>query len=413
MKTDQKLVFITHNNACDKRLLDCFRLIPFFELNGFAITDDPGQANYLIFMTCAFHGEKEADCFRILSELRRYPGQIIVLGCLKKIAEEKVQREFQGIVLGTTELDRIDELFPGCQFKFADIPDANRFHRPQSLIPGTDSHGMTADGIKIIGGDLVFDRFKDQKAESDKAFIRISRGCINKCAYCAIRKAIGSLNSKPLSDCIAEYEKMIASGYKNIVFLAEDAGSYGMDIGTSLPELLRRASAIPAPGVLWKLVDIHPRWVIQYQEELLSYIEAGRIQEFCCCIQSGSDRILNLMNRCYQREDLRQVLIKFKKSNPRFKLTTHVIVGYPSESGTDFDASIDFIRDPEIGIDEIGIMPYSDRPGTVAAELPDKIAPEVIRERIRRITRIIEQDQKIYYSLNNLLVADKTLLLPW
>ena len=119
------------------------------------------------------------------------------------------------------------------------------------------------------------------------------------------------------------------------------------------------------------------------------------------------------MNRTYTSKALRSLFIQFKKVNPGFKLTTHVIIGYPGETEADFEASLDFIRDREIGIDEVGIIPYSDRPGTMAFELAGKVDPEVIRQRMERLIRISEQEHKIYFTINNLLVGDKTFLLPW
>jgi MiaB/RimO family radical SAM methylthiotransferase len=211
------------------------------------------------------------------------------------------------------------------------------------------------------------------------AYLRICDGCVEQCAYCSIYKAVGQLRSKSIQACTEEYRDILRKGYLKITILADNVGAYGLDINSSFAELLHHLSAISNKKVHWYIQELHPRWAIRYKTELLKITEEKKVCELLCAIQSGSNRILKLMNRHHSIEEIKTVLEELKKANPKLQLYTQIIIGFPTETEEDLNATLNVIK--EISFDHVSLYPYYDGYDTIASTLEGKIDTATINRR--------------------------------
>jgi tRNA A37 methylthiotransferase MiaB len=144
-------------------------------------------------------------------------------------------------------------------------------------------------------------------------------------------------------------------------------------------------------SVKWNLNNLHPRWAIKYKDGLSKYISEGKIALIGCPIQSGSDRILRLMNRHHGIEEIANVLKEFKKIHPTLNLYTHFIVGFPSETEQEFMATINAVKD--IGFDSALIFPYSDGCDSISSRMNEKIPEDIINERLKRAVNLLSRER--------------------
>ena len=175
--------------------------------------------------------------------------------------------------------------------------------------------------------------------------IRIARGCDEKCSYCAIRFAVGRFRSKPLRDVLAEFNAGLERGYDLFELLADDVGPYGTDLGTDLPTLLREVFDRRASFRL-SLTDVHPRYLIRYRAALIDLlaVHGDRVEVMRVPVQSGSDRILDLMQRPYAVAEVADAVDELRREAPTVKLETHILVGFPGETEADFEETISFLQ---------------------------------------------------------------------
>ena len=167
--------------------------------------------------------------------------------------------------------------------------------------------------------------------------VRISKGCNSRCTYCAIKNAVGPLRSKPLGEIMEEFNLAIGEGYKNFRLVADDVGSYGQDIGSNIVDLLNRVYAYQYDfKLIWD--DFHPIWLIQYFPDLFNIFSQypQKIGYLGFPVQSGSDRILQLMNRGYKAADVKECLLALNEALPEVDTTSHVLLGFPGETKEDF-----------------------------------------------------------------------------
>jgi len=401
-----KKIFI-FTNGCTRRKLDVEKMKKYFTLNGYKIIKGIKNADLIIFVSCAFIEGRVRESLKIIEELKKYKKEIIVAGCLPEISKDRLERVFKEKIISTKNFKEIDNFFKDFQYKFSIVPDSNLpcFLLSELLLilktkPLTELFSLNS--FHLVREFLInAAQSKFIHSRSKIYFLRISQGCLGNCAYCSIRKAIGSLKSKPIEICLQEYKQILNQGCENVVILGDDVGAYGLDLNTSFPELLNQLSGIEQRiFVKWSIKEMHPQWIVRYYSDLLNFIRRGKIIHILCGIQSGSSRILKLMNRYSNVEIIKRALKKFKEVNPNLKLSAQIIVGFPSETEKDFLMTLGFIK--EIKFDEIFIYPYSNQEGTMAFKLPNQISSEIKSKRIKQILTFLRKEKINYYCENNL-----------
>lgn len=386
-----KKIFI-YLEACKRRAFDAIKIKNYFLKNGHEIVNKPENADYIIFFTCAFKNEMAELCLNILKEFQQYDAELIVAGCLPGIEKVKLAEIFDGKTINTKELDEIDILFPENKIKFKEIDDENILDQvfDEGRLIGNTKNFLSkirwlANIYLRIKNHVLKCLFGEQSViyshtTTKPFFIRIAKGCLGNCSYCAIKKGIGPLQSKSLHHCINEFKKGLKGGYDNFHLLAGDTGAYGLDIGSNFPELLDNITKIPGEYKI-SIGGLNPRWLVKYINELEEILKRNKILVLGIPLQSGSSRILKLMLRYHATEKIRDALLRLKTYYPDLTLSTSCIVGFPTESKEDFIQTLDLIK--KSNYDNGALFPFSCKTGTEAEKLESKISKKEMLKRLK------------------------------
>jgi tRNA A37 methylthiotransferase MiaB len=406
-RPNRKKIYIATTWTCARRKLDARRYSDYFVKNGHILVNDPRKAEIIILVTCADTNSRATEALKEVNKFMNYPAELIVTGCLPGIDKEKLAEIYHGKTVVTKEMEKIDELFPEHSIKLHDIPDADILwenvdeSKPSITLKKWIGKSQTISRTnkfikKTIRNSSIWDSpvFSWYGTSVENPFfIRVSTGCLGKCAYCAINKAIGTMHSKPLDELISEFKKGLKEGYKNFIIDADDLGCYGVDIGTSLPDLINKILSIPGEYSI-DLHFIHPHWVIKYIDELEKILQTGKISRIGSSIQSGNPRVMQIMRRYSDIKKIKEAFFRLKKAYPPLLLETEIIVGFPTETFEEFLDSLHFIEELRFGWGVI--YPFSCKTGTEAENINPKVTQEEI---LRRMAYAKKYLRKIKYTV--------------
>ncbi|MER3440682.1 MAG: tRNA (N(6)-L-threonylcarbamoyladenosine(37)-C(2))-methylthiotransferase MtaB [Gemmataceae bacterium] len=233
-----------------------------------------------------------------------------------------------------------------------------------------------------------------------RAFVKVQDGCLLNCTFCIIPKVRPTLCSRPIEDIEAEVRRLVDGGYREIVLTGIHLGHYGIDLSRGEPKerwtrlwhVLRRLSVLPGEFRI-RLSSLE---AAEMRRDLLEAIVAcPRIcPHFHLCLQSGSDRILQLMRRRYRVDSFLRRCEELRKFFECPAITTDIIVGFPGESDADFEKTLQIAR--LAGFAWMHVFPFSPRKGTPAAHMPDRVPPHLLRERKERILRLNDELARAY-----------------
>lgn len=223
--------------------------------------------------------------------------------------------------------------------------------------------------------------------------VRISNGCMGNCSYCGIRKAVGPQKSIPINDIITKFKSELDKGNRDILLVAEDAGSYGLDIGNNLPELLEEITKIRGDYSI-TITSISPVYLVEYINRLEKIFKTKKIVNINIPIQSGSKRILDLMNKYSDIEKIHEVVLKLKNIFGKLELEAQLMVGFPTETDEDFERTLDLMK--KLDFDTIFILKFPNVSRTDAYGLKPKIENKQINLRINRAKIFL---QELGYSM--------------
>ena len=340
---------------------------------GLAETADEQDADVLLMMTCSVrsHAEQRAlgrlGTFRALRSERA--GRVVgVLGCMaQRFADTLVTDHRADIVVGPDEYLRLPELIA-------------------SVRSGTTGLVATRQTSEC------YDAVMPQPDNPVSAFVTVMRGCDNYCTYCIVPHVKGRERSRPLASVLAEAEHHAATGVKDITLLGQNVLAY-RDDGNRFPDVLD-AVASALPRVRIRFLTSHPR---DLDSSLLETM--ARLPNVCPSlhlpVQSGSNQILKRMNRGYTREEYLAKVALCRKVLPEVCLSTDVLVGFPSETEADFNATLDLVE--QIRFDFAYMFRFSFRPGTRAEEFEPKVSEA---DGGRRLARLIEVQNRITAERN-------------
>lgn len=232
------------------------------------------------------------------------------------------------------------------------------------------------------------------------AKVQIAQGCLNDCSYCITKLAMGNLHSYSKERIIDEIRLDLNKGCKEIWLTAQDTGCYGYDLNTSLPTLLKNIVELPSE-FRTRVGMMNPKSFINIQEQLFEIISNPKIYDFLHIpIQSGNDEILKKMNRQYKITEVQEILLKFRRAISDLSLSLDVIVGFPTETETQFEDTISFIK--QIQPDIVNISKFGARPKTLAAKIKP-IPTKIVKSRSTRLSIIcneISKSQNLNYMNN-------------
>jgi tRNA A37 methylthiotransferase MiaB len=412
-----KKVYI-ESNGCAVIRHDTQRYSKYFRLNGWKEIEDPIDADLILMTTCGVIKSTEDYALQAISRLKgltKEGAQFIVGGCLPKINKDRLEEEFGGISFGPLEEETLDNIIHAA-IPIRDVFWDGEIVREHSLgDPELHYTDREIDELHMV--NFLADKVGDQKfieiynyltkgrylwKEQDLFEVKVADGCVYDCSYCGTKNAKGNLKSMNPDKVVREFVFGIGKGYQKILLTGDEVGEYGADIGMSLVSLLKLL--IPeSDHARIALRYMSPASLIRQYADLKPYFESGKIYYFCASFQSGSSRIIRLMNRPDNLDRLAEVVSEISHLNPFVYKHSQMIVGFPGETEDDFQQSLNFME--KSGFDYITMLKYSPRPNTNAIRLENKVPSEIIEDRYKRAMDVFHKirqerlQEKIYSKL--------------
>jgi MiaB-like tRNA modifying enzyme len=221
------------------------------------------------------------------------------------------------------------------------------------------------------------------------AIVQIGRGCTSNCSFCC-EPYRGKLFSYPLEEIVKEVERSVREGCKEIWITSLDTGCYGLDIGTSLPELLEKICNLDG-NFFVRVGMANPYHVKRILKNLLDSYKSEKIFKFLHIpLQTASDRLLKLMNRGYTYKEFLKIVKAFRKVFPEITIATDIIVGLPTESEKDFRKTVEFVK--KVKPDVVNLSKFGLHPGTQAAKM-EQVDKNVVKERSKKLFEVVREVQ--------------------
>ena len=327
-----------------------------FRAAGHAVVASPASAQVMVVNTCAVTQEAARKSRKLVTGLhRRNPSaRLVVTGCFAELEPEAAAALYGvDLVVGNGDKARL----------VARV--AAELDVPAMPVLAADPDGAHA--------------FRDART---RAFIKVQDGCRNQCSFCVVTIARGEERSRTVEEVVAEVRALEASGVAEVVLCGVHLGGYGADLGldlTSLVERVLRATRVPRV----RLSSLEP-WDLPDGFGALWAASDGRLlPHLHLPLQSGSDGVLRRMARRCLTGSFARLVDRLRAAIADLHLTTDLIVGFPGETDAEFRDTLDFAA--RIGFAHVHMFPFSPRDGTRAAELPGRLGPAVIRERVREL----------------------------
>ena len=418
-----KKIYLAYS-GCNRRGLDSQRLSNYILKNNYKIVLKPEEADYIILITCGATLLAINDWFsKIKIFQEEYDAELIVAGCLPALQPRQLGKIFNGKIITTEDLvknpDKIDMLFPEIKIKFREIKDTNcvmvttaekqnfikNLQRQIDNFKNTPTMDKRSTFLYLILQLQIFNRlinlminnFLDKDSfpydylNQDKKFIiRHSWGCTGNCSYCGIKKAVGPHISKSIESCVNEFKEGISLGNKTFLLSGDDTGAYGIDNLSSFPELLYEIIKLKETQYEIEIKGLNPVWMVKYIDDFEKILKSERINKISCPIQSASSRILTLMNRYSDVEKIKDAFLRLKKAYPKLKFSTHIILGFPTETMEDLEKTISFLEDIEF--DYVLVFTYVEIPGAKSEMIEPKLPNYIMEKRLKYLKKHLRKE---------------------
>jgi ribosomal protein S12 methylthiotransferase len=359
--------------GCARNQVDSEIMIGRLKKAGWALTDDPEQADAIVVNTCSFIESAAEESIDAILELAQYKQdgickRLVVTGCLPQRYREDILASLPevDVFLGTGAFNQIVNA----------VQDPKFTH--QCMLPDPD---LTSLQQQNDPRDLSIPHL---------AYLKIAEGCSKSCTSCIIPKLRGRQNSRPIDDIVSEARRLVANGAKEVVLVAQDTTAYGKDLPApaSLSQLVKRLVKIKADD---RQGNVEPWFRVLYghpesiEDSFIKTVAA--FNNFChyfdIPIQHVSTSVLKHMGRRYTRKDLYRLFDKIRSQVPDAVLRTTIIVGFPGETDKDFDELLRFAED--VRFDHLGAFIYSDSEDLVSHHLTKHVPPDVARDRYHQL----------------------------
>lgn len=356
--------------GCPKALVDSERILTQLRAEGYAIVPSYDEADVVVVNTCGFITPAVEESLDAIGEALESTGKVVVTGCLGERPDEILERHPK--VLAITGHEDVDG-----------VMEAVHKELPPNLDPHTQLVPVPPQGIKLT--------------PKHYAYLKIAEGCNHKCSFCIIPNMRGLQVSRDASDILYEAYRLIASGTKEILVIAQDSSAYGVDIRhreTDFQDKQIEAHLVPLVTELAEMgawVRLHYVYPYPHVRKLIPLMAEGKLLPYLDVpLQHASPKILRAMRRPGSAEKQLETIKEWRAICPELTLRSTFIVGFPGETEEDFQQLLDFLTEAQI--DRLGAFTYSEVDGAVANDLPDKVAEEVKQE---RYNRLMEHQQAI------------------
>jgi tRNA-2-methylthio-N6-dimethylallyladenosine synthase len=373
--------------GCQMNVYDSHRMADTLAPGGFVETAEPDGADLVILNTCHIR-EKAAEKvyseigrLRVMKEEAAREGRtmrIAVAGCVAQAEGREIIRRAQAVdlVVGSQNYHRLPDMLrrveAGERVVDTEFPVEDKFN----ALAAPDREQIAKRGIS--------------------AFLTVQEGCDKFCTFCVVPYTRGAEVSRPVADIVAEAERLADAGVREITVIGQNVNAYhGTDFDGSpanLAKLFRRLARVPGI-VRLRYTTSHPR---DMDEDLIAvHAELPQLMPFVHLpVQSGSDRMLDAMNRKHTARDYLDVIARLRAARPDLAFSSDFIVGFPGESEADFEHTLELIE--SVGFASAFSFAYSSRPGTPAAEMQAQVPAEVKSERLQRLQALITRQQRAF-----------------
>ena len=383
-KSDTKKVWV-EAFGCSANIADAEIIKGLLCNNGYELTSIRKNSDVSVLVTCAV---KDATEHRMISKIKRYSKEkpLVVAGCLPKTSKKLIESYSpDSSLMGPQSLDRTLQ-----------VVDASLNGR--KVVALEDSMSTKVNFPRLRLNPVI-------------SIIEISSGCLSECSFCQTKLAKGSLKSYRIGEIVRQMEDDVAANCKEIWLTSTDNGCYGLDLKTDLVELLEQCSNVEGEFKI-RVGMMNPMYVPKFLDRLISlYRDNDKMFKFLHMpVQSGSERILRKMKRGHTAKIFLDVVKELRKKIPEITIATDIITGFPSESESDFEETLNLIEVSQP--DVINSSRYSPRPGTVASKYP-RLNTKIVKERSTRLHETIKKTSmsrnQMWYGWNGKILIDELL----
>lgn len=357
--------------GCQMNLHDSERVSGLLDSLGCSLVAEPADADIVIFMTCCVREAADQRLYGQCNSCKSLPAPpsgrrvIAVGGCI-------AQRDGEGLL---TNLDNVDVIFG--THSIAHVGD---------LLADAFADGDRHVRVEEIDSGAATD-MPWHRETAYHAWVPIMTGCNNFCSYCIVPYVRGREKSRPMEEIVDEVTGLVRQGVRSVTLLGQNVNSYGRDHGSAprFAELLRRVGETGVERIYF--TSSHPKDLLPETIDAMAEVPAV-MPQLHLAVQSGSSRILKLMNRKYAREQYLDLVDRVRDRIPDIALTTDIIVGFPGETEEDFEQTVTLVDDAKFA--QAFTFIYSKRAGTPAAKIDDPTPRSVIQQRFDRLVRHVE-----------------------
>ena len=375
--------FYIKTYGCQMNFYDSEKIMALLAKNGYDIVPRPEDADIIAVNTCSVRKHAEDRALSFLSSYKhlKKEGKILcLLGCTAGLYKDAIYKKygFIDVVCNPNNYNKLPEVLPlSSQKKICLIEE---------------------DGSPFISEQIVTHK-------QVSSFVTVTKGCENFCSYCVVPFTRGKLISKKPEDICREIKNLIEKGIREIILLGQNVNEYGKDTGDDFPSLLEKINNID--GLLrFGFLTSHPKDIADTL--ILAFQSLPKLYKHLHLpLQSGSDRILQLMNRRYSLAQYMKIIDTARKTAPNITITSDIITGFPSETKDDFNKTVQTIKN--ICFDDLFVFKYSARPLTKSSAMEDDVPEEEKRERHKTILDFQEEialkrNQRFIGEVDNVFV---------
>ena len=360
-----------HTLGCKLNYSESSTLAREFERGGYVRVEPSEPTDVAVINSCSVTEHADKKCRNIIRKIhRRNPNAIIaVTGCYAQLKPNDIAA-IEGVDLVLSNNDKGD-----------------LFRRVEELKQRGEAevYSCSVEDIKRF-----FPAYSS--ADRTRSFLKVQDGCDYKCAYCTIHYARGSSRNIPIADIVAEAREIAALGQREIVITGINTGDFGRTTGEKFIDLLKALDRVEGID-RYRISSIEPNLIT---DEIIEFCASSPkfVPHFHIPLQSGSTRILGLMRRRYTADRYRERIAKIRELMSDAFLGVDVIVGFPGESEEDFLETYNLLE--EVGASFLHIFPFSERAGTPAVTMPNKVQSRISTERVERLEKLSEKLHKAF-----------------
>src|SRR3954463_2799394 len=358
--------------GCPKNLVDSEVMMGHLKHHGYQITSNAADADTVVVNTCGFIDSAKKESIDTILEAAQLKSngqakRLIVAGCLVERYRDELKAEIPEVdaFIGTNQ---INDILAVCD-------------------PNTNTRSLPVVPLGNQSATYLYDESTPRvlATPSHYAFVKIAEGCDRPCAFCFIPQMRGHFRSRRFGSIVAEAQQLAEEGVKELILVAQDSSRYGEDLGKAdaLAHLMRELSHTDGIDLV-RVMYTYPTHISDAFLDVLA-TEPKAVKYLDMPLQHASQNVLKLMKRGGNRESLERLIARVRERVPGIAVRTTFITGFPGESHEDFEELLAFVRNVEF--DRVGVFTYSDEEGTGAYDLPNKVDPEIARERRAKLMR--------------------------